>query len=428
MNTTPVANRLHIGIFGKRNVGKSSFINALTGQSVSIVSDVAGTTTDPVGKAMEIRGIGPVYIYDTAGIDDSGDLGSMRVDRTRAIMAKINLAVVVSTSVDFGEHERNLLAEFRAHKAKAIVVLNKSDLFPTDPQVIEELSRLGVDHVAVSCLSGDNLDAARELIVETGKTLEAERSTIIGDIIGHGELVLLVVPIDLGAPKGRLILPQVQVIRDILDNDAAAIVVKEREIEYVLSALKTPPGLVICDSQVVLKVSGDVPPGVKLTTFSIVFSRLKGDLARFVEGVKAIDSLADGDKVLICEACTHHPLPDDIGRIKIPRWISLYTGKDITFDVHAGPILDRDISEYKLLIQCGGCMINRSEMLGRLEAAQQHDIPITNYGVAISYAHGVLRKALSPFPYEQSLLDDADGPHRLTASSGLKCEKVSAPK
>jgi [FeFe] hydrogenase H-cluster maturation GTPase HydF len=406
MNQTPVANRLHIGIFGKRNVGKSSFINALTGQSVSIVSEVAGTTTDPVGKAMEISGIGPVYMYDTAGIDDTGELGAMRVERTKAVMGKINLAVVVSTFADFGDHERTLLSELKERKAKAVVVLNKTDVFPPDSVIEEEIRDRGLPFVVVSCIRGDNLDAARKLIVETGKSLEAERSTIIGDIIAHGELVLLVVPIDLGAPKGRLILPQVQVIRDILDNDAAAVVVKEREIEYVLSRLKQPPGLVICDSQVVLKVSGDVPPGVKLTTFSIVFSRLKGDLARFVEGVKEIDRLGDGDKVLICEACTHHPLPDDIGRVKIPRWISHYTGKDIRFDVQAGPILDKDISEYKLLVHCGGCMINRQEMLGRISVAEQHEIPITNYGVAISYVHGVLKKALSPFPYELSLLGE----------------------
>lgn len=404
MNTTPVANRLHIGIFGKRNVGKSSFVNALTGQSVSIVSEVAGTTTDPVGKTMEISGIGPVYIYDTAGIDDTGELGLKRVERTKAIMGKINLAVVVSTSGDFGIPERELLTELQVRGSKAIVVLNKTDLFPRNSPVEGEIARLGFPFVAVSSLTGENLDAARRLIVETGKTLEAERSTIVGDIVGHGDLVLLVVPIDLGAPRGRLILPQVQVIRDILDSDAAAIVVKEREIGYVLGSLKTPPGLVICDSQVVLKVSGDVPPGVKLTTFSIVFSRLKGDLARFVEGVKQIDRLEDGDRVLICEACTHHPLADDIGRVKIPRWISSYTGRDLRFDVHAGPILDRDISDYKLLIHCGGCMINRQEMQGRICAAEEHAIPITNYGVAISYVHGVLKKALSPFPYEQSLL------------------------
>ena len=404
MNATPIANRLHIGIFGKRNAGKSSFINALTGQSVSIVSPVAGTTTDPVGKAMEIHGIGPVYIYDTAGIDDTGDLGEMRVDRTKAIMGKINLAVVISTSADFDEADKALLDELKARGAKSLLVFNKIDLFPIDEGVAAGLKVDKIPFTAVSCLTGENIGQARNRMVEIAKTLQAERSTIVGDIIDHGELVLLVVPIDLGAPKGRLILPQVQVIRDILDNDAVAMVVKEREIEYILSSLKTPPGLVICDSQVVLKVAGDLPPGTKLTTFSILFSRLKGDLAKFVSGVKAIDTLHDGDKVLICEACTHHPLPDDIGRVKIPRWVKIYTGKDITFDVHAGPILDRDISEYRLIIQCGGCMINRQEMLGRIRDANEKSIPMTNYGVAISYVHGVLKKALSPFPYEQSLL------------------------
>jgi [FeFe] hydrogenase H-cluster maturation GTPase HydF len=406
MNTTPIANRLHIGIFGRRNSGKSSFINALTGQSVSIVSPVAGTTTDPVGKAMEIHGIGPVYIYDTAGIDDTGDLGDMRVERTKAIMAKINLAVVVSTFADFDEADKALLDELKVRGAKTLLVLNKIDLFPLDTKAASQMDEAKIPFVAVCCLTGENIGRARVRIVEIAKTLEAERSTIVGDIINHGEIVLLVVPIDLGAPKGRLILPQVQVIRDILDNDAAAVTVKEREIEYVLSSLKTPPGLVICDSQVVLKVAGDLPPSSKLTTFSILFSRLKGDLAKFVQGVRAIDSLKDGDKVLICEACTHHPLPDDIGRVKIPRWVKLYTGKDITFDVHAGPILDRDIRDYRLIIQCGGCMINRKEMLTRIQEADEMAVPITNYGVAISYVHGVLKKALSPFPYEQSLLDD----------------------
>ena len=406
MNTTPVANRLHIGIFGKRNSGKSSFINALTGQSVSIVSPVAGTTTDPVGKAMEISGIGPVYIYDTAGIDDTGDLGEMRVERTKAIMSKINLAVVVTTAADFDEKDRSLLDELKARGAKPFLVFNKIDIQSLEKKIEAELKEAKIPLASVSCLTGTNIAEAKEMIVALAKTMEAERSTIIGDIIAHGELVLLVVPIDLGAPKGRLILPQVQVIRDILDNDAAAIVVKEREIEYVLSSLKTPPGLVVCDSQVVLKVAGDLPAGSKLTTFSILFSRLKGDLAKMVEGVKTIDTLQAGDKVLICEACTHHPLPDDIGRVKIPRWLRLYTGKDIAFDVHAGPILDRDISDYKLIIQCGGCMINRAEMLGRIKTAAEKGIPMTNYGVTISYVHGVLKTALSPFPYEQSLLDN----------------------
>ena len=408
MNTTPVANRLHIGIFGKRNAGKSSFINALTGQNVSIVSPVAGTTTDPVGKTMEIHGIGPVYIYDTAGIDDTGDLGEMRVNRTRAIMGKINLAVVITTADQFDDRDMTLMDDLKARGARSLLVFNKIDVHPVDDRMTGNLQASKTPFVTVSCLTGQGMDEARQRMIEIARTLEAERSTIVGDLIGHGEVVLLVVPIDLGAPKGRLILPQVQVIRDILDNDAAAIVVKEREIEYVLNSLKAPPGLVICDSQVVLKVSGDLPAGVKLTTFSIVFSRLKGDLAKFIRGVKAIDTLKDGDKVLICEACTHHPVPDDIGRVKIPRWVKLYTGKDITFDVHAGPILDREITDYKVIIHCGGCMINRQEMLGRIRDTEEKGIPITNYGLAISHVHGVLRRALSPFPYELSLLEEPD--------------------
>ncbi|MDT8272024.1 MAG: [FeFe] hydrogenase H-cluster maturation GTPase HydF [Desulfomonilia bacterium] len=409
MNTTPVAGRLHIGIFGKRNTGKSSFINALTGQNVSIVSPVAGTTTDPVGKTMEIYGIGPVYLYDTAGIDDTGDLGDMRVDRTRTIMGKVNLAVVVTTADQFDDRDRALMDDLKARGAKSLLVFNKIDVHPLRQDTAAALTEAGTPFVAVSCLTGEGMDAARQRMIEITRTLESERTTIVGDLIDHGDLVLLVVPIDLGAPRGRLILPQVQVIRDVLDNDAAAIVVKEREIEYVLRSITRPPGLVICDSQVVLKVAGDLPPEVKLTTFSIVFSRLKGDLAKFVRGVKAIDTLKDGDRVLICEACTHHPLPDDIGRVKIPRWVKLYTGKDITFDVHAGPIIHRDISGYELVIHCGGCMINRQEMLTRISDAAQRDIPITNYGVAISYVHGVLRRALSPFPQEQRLLLESNG-------------------
>jgi [FeFe] hydrogenase H-cluster maturation GTPase HydF len=259
--------------------------------------------------------------------------------------------------------------------------------------------------MSVSALTGENVEEARKTIARIGSGISVERETILGDIIGHGDTVCLVVPIDLGAPKGRLILPQVQIIRDILDNDAIAVTVKEREIEYVLRNMKERPALVICDSQVVLKVSGDVPPDVKFTTFSILFSRQKGELATFVKGVKAIDSLQDGDKVLMMEACTHHPLPDDIGRVKIPRWIKLYTGKDINFDTNAGPFKDKDVSKYKLIVHCGGCMINRAEMMSRIGEADRQEVPVTNYGIAISYVHGVLRRALSPFPYESSLLE-----------------------
>ncbi|HPC47235.1 MAG TPA: [FeFe] hydrogenase H-cluster maturation GTPase HydF [Deltaproteobacteria bacterium] len=409
MNTTPAANRLHIGIFGRRNAGKSSFVNALTGQTVSIVSPVAGTTTDPVGKAMEIDGIGPVYIYDTAGIDDTGELGSMRVQRTMAVMKKVNVAVLVTTASGCDDREKGLLSELSTRGIPALVVVNKIDLEPPGPALTSELDGAGVSWVAASCVTREGIDEARRKLVELAGAIRPEPPTIIGDLINHGDLVLLVVPIDLGAPRGRLILPQVQVIRDILDNDAVAVIAKEREIEYALAGLSRPPALAVCDSQVVLKVSGDLPQEVKLTTFSILFSRLKGDLATFVAGVTAIDTLKDGDRILICEACTHHPLPDDIGRVKIPRWLRLYTGKDLTFETHAGPILDRDLEGYKLAVHCGGCMINRQEMLSRMKTMRDAGVPVTNYGVAISYVHGVLDRVLEPFPYERSMLAEREG-------------------
>jgi [FeFe] hydrogenase H-cluster maturation GTPase HydF len=405
MNTTPVGNRLHIGIFGKRNVGKSSLINALTGQTVAIVSDVAGTTTDPVGKTMEISGIGPVYIYDTAGLDDTGELGLLRVERTRQIIRKINLAVLVTTGQDFDSGDEALIRELLGQGRAVLVFFNKSDALPPDAAQIQRVAALGVSCVALSCRTGDNIDAAKKLIVVAGSNILVESETIIGDLISRGDIVLLIVPIDTGAPKGRLILPQVQVIRDVLDNDAVAVTAKESQIECALRGLSRKPALVICDSQVVLKVSGDIPDDIKFTTFSILFSRQKGDLAEFVRGVRRIDSLQDGDKVLILEACTHHPMPDDIGRIKLPRWIRSYTGKNIIFETNAGPLVDKDISQYALVISCGGCMINRQEMLARIGDAQSRGVPITNYGIAISFVHGVLKRALSPFPHEQSLLD-----------------------
>lgn len=405
MIETPVANRLHIGIFGKRNVGKSSFINALTGQSIAIVSDIAGTTTDPVGKTMEIKGIGPVYIYDTAGIDDTGDLGEKRVARTRQILRKINLAVIVTSAASFDESDENLIRELLGQGRQVVLFFNKTDIETPDEETMKTVVSLGIPCCRISCRSGAGIEEAKKIIIESGSRIFVEKETIIGDIISHGDLVLLIVPIDLGAPKGRLILPQVQIIRDILDNDAVAITAKEREIEYVLRSLNKKPDLVICDSQVVLKVSGDIPSDIKFTTFSILFSRQKGDLAEFVRGVRHIDNLQENDKVLIMEACTHHPMPDDIGRVKIPRWVRQFTGKNIIFETNAGPLLDKDLSQYKLIIACGGCMINRREMLSRIEDAQQVNVPITNYGIAISYVHGVLKHALSPFPYELSILE-----------------------
>jgi [FeFe] hydrogenase H-cluster maturation GTPase HydF len=406
MHTTPIGNRLHIGLFGKRNVGKSSLINALTGQSIAIVSEVAGTTTDPVGKTMEISGVGPVYLYDTAGLDDTGILGDQRVARTRQVIRKINLALLVTTAGSFDGQDEALVRELRGQQREVAIFFNKCDAArPTDNE-LQRAAGQGIPCALISCTTGAGIDEARKIIVALGSRICVEEQTIIGDIISPGALVLLVVPIDTGAPKGRLILPQVQVIRDVLDNNAVAVTVKENGIEQTLASLIRPPELAICDSQVVDRVSRALPPETKFTTFSILYSRLKGELAEFVRGVRQIDSLRDNDRVLIMEACTHHPMPDDIGRIKIPRWLRHYTGKNLIFETNAGPLVSKDISPYALLISCGGCMINRQEMLARIAEARAHNIPITNYGIAISYVHGVLRHALSPFPYELALLEE----------------------
>lgn len=405
MHTTPVSNRLHIGIFGKRNAGKSSFINALTGQNIAIVSDQPGTTTDPVGKSMEIAGIGPVYLYDTAGIDDTGELGQKRVNRTKQIMRKINLALVVTTADDFDATVMDMIDDLRSQGIKVIVLFNKSDVARPDVNLVSGFTEKNIPFVTVSCKTGEGIDDAKKIIVRQGSAIAVEQETIIGDLVKPGDTVLLIVPIDLGAPKGRLILPQVQVIRDILDNNAIAVTAKEKEIKRVLESMVTAPALVVCDSQVVMKVAAELPSQVPLTTFSILFSRLKGDLGEFVRGVRNIERLHDGDKVLIMEACTHHPMPDDIGRVKLPRWIRQYTRKDIVFEVNAGPFLDKDLSCYRLIIACGGCMINRQEMLSRIMAAREANVPITNYGIAISYVHGVLQRVLSPFSREMKLLE-----------------------
>ena len=405
MNETPIANRLAIGIFGRRNAGKSSFINALTGQNLAIVDKSPGTTTDPVGKAMEVAGLGPVYIYDTAGIDDEGELGAKRVSKSREIIRHINLAVIITTYQGYNSFDDELIKELKNTGKEVVVFFNKIDVEAKDEQKENALKEKGIICFSLSCTTGKNMDEARQILVKAGSKLSAENSTIIGDLIKTGDFVVLVVPIDLGAPKGRLILPQVQVLRDCLDNDAVPMIVKDRELQFALKNLSTKPALVICDSQVVLKTAGDVPTDIKLSTFSILFSRLKGDLTEFVKGVKAIDSLKDGDKVLMLEACTHHSQADDIGRVKIPRWIRQYTGKDIIFEVNAGPSISKDVKEYKLAIACGGCMINRQEMLARITDCRNLGIPITNYGVAISYVQGVLKRVIAPFPETEGLLD-----------------------
>ncbi len=403
MRTAPRGLRLRIAFLGRRNAGKSSLINAVAGQQIAITSPVPGTTTDPVSKAMELLPFGPVTLIDTAGLDDTGQLGQERVRRTKKVLETADLAVVVLDQGKWSQWEEELAGELHELEVPFVVAANKADL-GLDEQSLKELRERGFDVVEVSALSGQGIEELKELLARKASQIKPGPPTIIGDLIKAGDFVLLVVPIDLGAPKGRLILPQVQVIRDTLDHDATAIVVKERELLATLRELGKKPSLVITDSQVVLKVAGDVPPEIPMTTFSILFARLKGDLEEFIKGVKAIDKLRDGDKVLIAEACTHHPLPDDIGRVKIPRWIRQYTGRKIHFDVCAGPDFPENVSEYSLIVHCGGCTITRKEMLARMRKARRLGIPITNYGVTIAYVHGVLERALSPFPYLQFVL------------------------
>ena len=397
MQATPKGLRLHIGIFGRRNVGKSSVLNALTRQSVSIVSDVAGTTTDPVEKAMELLPLGPVLFVDTAGVDDVGALGQLRVKKTMAVIERTDLAILVTD--DWQEYEQELRGVFDRRKIPILVAANKSDLRPDD--ALEQAIRAAVPHpvVVVSAVQGTGIDELRQAVIRAAPDEFVNAAAIVGDLVPAGELVLMVVPIDIEAPKGRLILPQVQTLRDILDNDAYAMVVKERELADALARLNRPPALVVTDSQEFLKVVGDVPKGIPLTSFSILFARFKGDLAEMVRGAMAIESLASGDPVLIVEACTHHPLGEDIGRVKIPRWLEQFVGGRLAIDTVAGPDFPDDLARYKLVIHCGSCVVNRRQMLSRIERVRAAGVPITNYGLAIAYSLGILERALSPFPY-----------------------------
>lgn len=398
MQRTPKANRLHIGLFGRRNTGKSSLLNAITRQDVSIVSDVAGTTTDPVEKPMEFLPLGPVLFIDTAGVDDLGALGEQRVERTRRAFDRTDLAVVVVAAGDWGPFEEALLAEFRGRKVATVVVFNKSDLAPPPAGLEDRLRGEKVGVVATTASTGAGLAELRQAILRAAPEEFLAPPPLIGDLVPPGEMVALVVPIDMEAPKGRLILPQVQTIRDLLDNDAYALVVKERELRDALDRLKRPPALVVTDSQAFLKVSADTPPDVPLTSFSILFARQKGDLVEFVRGATAIDRLRPGDRVLVCEACSHHPIGDDIGRVKIPRWLTQYVGGRLDFVHEAGHNFPEDLTPYRLVIHCGACVQNRREMMSRIDRCRAAGVPVTNYGMAIAYTLGIFERALSPFP------------------------------
>lgn len=407
MNETPKGSRLHIAILGRRNAGKSSLINALTQQEVALVSDVPGTTTDPVYKAMEILPIGPVMLIDTAGIDDVGELGQKRVNRSMNVLDQADVALlVIDSQQNLTDYERSLAQTVQKHKIPLIVVASKSDL--SSLQEAERLAwqqELDSPVVRVSAISGRGVEPLKQLLIQKAPE-NWEGSPIIGDLISGGDTVVLVVPIDLAAPKGRLILPQVQTIRDILDHDALSLVVKERELRAALSQLKKPPKLVVTDSQEFLKVAADTPPDVLLTSFSILFARHKGDLNTLVAGAKAIEKLEPGDRILIAEGCTHHQQADDIGKVKIPRWLRQAVGGELQFDWTAGNQFPQNVAKYQLIVHCGGCMLNRREMLHRLAIAREAGVPIVNYGVLIAHVLGILKRALQPFPLAQMIYEE----------------------
>jgi [FeFe] hydrogenase H-cluster maturation GTPase HydF len=405
----PRGMRLHIGLFGRRNAGKSSLLNALTGQQVAIVSEQAGTTTDPVERPMELQPLGPVVFIDTAGVDDEGDLGEQRVARSMAVLERTDLALLVAEAGAWGEHEEALLSRFAERGVPVVVALSKVDRAAPDAGRIATLRERGWRVQPVSSSTGEGLGALRSLLLEAAPADWIEQPALLGDLLPPGGLVVMVVPIDKEAPKGRLILPQVQSLRDALDHDALCLVTKERELRAALARLSHPPDLVVTDSQAFSKVAADTPPGVPLTSFSMLFARYRGDLLLQVQGALAVDSLRSGDRVLIAESCTHHPIGEDIGRVKIPRWLAQYTGLRLELDHVAGRDFPDDLSPYSLVIHCGGCMTNRRAMLSRLHRCREAGVPVSNYGVIIAHSLGILRRALEPFPAARLLLDDHPG-------------------
>lgn len=385
LNETPSANRLHIGFFGRRNAGKSSVVNAVTGQDLAVVSDVKGTTTDPVYKSMELLPLGPVMIIDTPGIDDSGALGELRVKKTRAILNKTDVAVlVVDANEGKSEADEELIGLFKARQLPFVVVYNKSDLRNVE---------CGENEIAVSALKNENIRELKEMIGRATKTDDLTKK-LIADLLRPNEVAVLVTPIDSAAPKGRMILPQQQVIRDVLEADAMSIVVKETQLESALKALKEPPAVVVTDSQAFEKVSAIVPREVPLTSFSILMARFKGTLGYAVEGARQLDRLKDGDKILISEGCTHHRQCDDIGTVKLPRWIKNYCKKQVEFEFTSGGEFPEDLSQYALIVHCGGCMLNEREMKYRAAHAKENGVAMTNYGIIIAYINGILERSI----------------------------------
>lgn len=392
LNDTPSADRIHIGFFGCRNAGKSSVVNAITGQELAVVSDTLGTTTDPVMKAMELLPLGPVMIIDTPGFDDKGDLGELRIKRTKAILNRTDIALlVVDSTIGLKETDRQLISIFKEKEIPYLILNNKADL-------LEHIPEPEKNEMYISAVTKSGIEECKEKI---GKLVSVEdmKLQIVGDLIHPSDFVVLVVPIDKAAPKGRLILPQQQTIRDILEADATAVVVKEYELRETLHDLGKKPSLVITDSQVFAKVSADVPEDIPLTSFSILMARYKGYLETAVKGVAAVEDLKDGDRVLISEGCTHHRQCDDIGSVKIPRWLKRYTGKDIRIELSSGREFPEDLSSYSLIIHCGGCMLNEREVKYRMKCAMDQGIPFTNYGITIAYMQGILKRSIGIFPW-----------------------------
>lgn len=390
LNDTVSAERIHIGFFGLRNAGKSSLVNAVTGQELALVSDVKGTTTDPVKKAMELLPLGPVVIIDTPGIDDEGELGEMRVKKTRQILNSTDIAVLVTASDNIlSVEETKLLDIFTDKKIPYIIAYNKSDLR-------ENTSETDTNKVYVSATQGTNINKLKEMIAGLAKQQKNDRK-LVSDLTEPNDVIVLVVPIDKAAPKGRLILPQQQTIRDIIDSGAVAVVTRDSELSETLKTLSKKPKMVITDSQAFAKVSEVTPDDILLTSFSILFARYKGDLLSAVEGANTIDTLADGDTVLISEGCTHHRQCGDIGTQKLPAMIKKHTGKNISFEFTSGNHFPEDLSEYALVIHCGGCMLNEREMKYRVKQTLDNGIPITNYGIAIAHMNGILKRSIEPF-------------------------------
>ena len=430
MNETPSADRVHIGFFGRRNAGKSSIVNKVTGQELAVVSDVKGTTTDPVSKAMELLPMGPVVIIDTPGIDDEGHLGELRVRKAKQVLNRVDVAVlVVDATVGKTSVDEELIRIFKEKEIPYLVVYNKADLLKTKDgnqfssenklnqnthtdTVKENSVSQNQDHeiqnteqsIYASAATGQNIYELKERIASLAVTDEL-KLRLVGDLLDPSDFAILVVPIDKAAPKGRLILPQQQTIRDVLEVGAAAIVIKEDELSNTLETLGKKPKLVITDSQVFAKVSKETPEDIWLTSFSILFARFKGNLKAAAAGAAAIDRLKDGDKILISEGCTHHRQCDDIGTVKLPRWIRNYTGKDLEFEYSSGREFPEDVTKYSLIVHCGGCMLNEREMRYRQKCALDQEIPITNYGIAIAYMQGILKRCVEMFPDVRKELD-----------------------